>query len=61
MNTGKLCLKGGKVAGTIEGLHCYKSICETMTKEQRDKVIALHQTKSLQQAAKAAMTFGSAR
>ena len=55
--TGKLRLKQGKVVGTIEGLHYEKDIWMAMTKEQRDKAVALHQAKSLQQAAKAATTL----
>ncbi len=58
MTTGKLHLEGGKVVGTIEGLHYDKSIWMAMTKEQRDKAVALHQAKSFQRAAKVATTLG---
>ncbi len=44
--------------GTIEGLYYDKSILMAMTKEQRDKAVALRQAKSSQRAAKAAMTLG---
>ena len=57
--TGKLHLEDGKVLGTIEGLHYDKSIWMAMTKEQRDRAIALHQTKSSQRAAKATKTLRS--
>ena len=38
---GKLCLKGRKVVGTIEGLHYYKNIWMAMIKDQRDKAVML--------------------
>ena len=59
MTTRKLCLKGRKVVGTIEGLHYDKSIWMAMIKEQRDKAIVLHQAKRSQWVAKVAMTLGS--
>ena len=59
MTTGKLRLEGGKVVGTIEGLHYEKNIWMAMTKEQRDNAVVLCQAKSSQQAAKAATTTGS--
>ena len=45
---GRLHLEGGKVMGTIEGLHYDKSIWDAMTKEQRDKVMELRKAKSSQ-------------
>ena len=59
MTTGKLHHEGGKVVGTIEGLHYDKSFWIAMTKEQRDKAVVLHQAKSSQWAAKAEMTSRS--
>ena len=56
---GKLHIEGGKVVGTIEGLHYEKNIWMAMTKEQRDKAVVLHQAKSSQRVAKAATTSGS--
>ena len=56
--TGKLCLESRKVVVTIEGFHYEKSIWMAMTKEQRDKAVALHQAKSSQWSAKAATTLG---
>ena len=55
---GKLRLEGGKVMGTIEGLHYDKSIWDAMTKEQRDKAVELPKAKSSQQVARAVMTSG---
>ena len=59
MTTRKLCLEGGKVEGTIEGLHYNKSIWMAMTKEQRDRAVALHQAKSSQREVKVDTTSGS--
>ena len=42
MMTGKLCLEGSKVVETIEGFNYEKNIWIAMTKEQRDKAVALH-------------------
>ena len=55
---GKLCLEGGEVVGTIEDLYYDKSIWMAMTKEQRDRAVALCHAKSSQQAAKATTTSG---
>lgn len=49
MIMGNLYLEGGTVVGTVEGLHYDKSIWEAMTKEQRDKAVVLHQSKSTKQ------------
>ncbi len=57
MTIGKLYFEGRKVVGTIEGLHYNKSIWMAMTKEQRDKAVALHQAKSSQQMPKSATTL----
>ena len=59
LTAGKLHLEGGKVVGTIEGLHYDKSIWDAMTKEQRDKAVELRKAKSSRRAAKAATTSGS--
>ena len=59
LTVGKLCLEGGKVVGTIEGLHYDKTIWDAMTKEQRDKAVEFHKAKSSRRAAKAATTSGS--
>ena len=56
---GRLRLEGGKVVGTIEGLHYDKSIWDAMTKEQRDKAVELRKAKGSRRAAKAATTSGS--
>ena len=54
----ELCLKGGKVVGTIECLQYDKSTWDAMTKEQRDKAMEHCKAKSSQCAVKTATTLG---
>ncbi|KAL3786440.1 hypothetical protein HJC23_011021 [Cyclotella cryptica] len=54
--TGKCHVVGGKVVGTVEGLHYTDEIWKAMSKEQKAKVAELRQARSNERAVKAAST-----
>ena len=50
---GKCCVVGGKVVGTVEGLHYTDDVWKAMTPEQKSKVVKLHKAKKQERAVRA--------
>lgn len=56
---GKCRLEGGKVVGTLEGLHYEENIWMAMIRKQREKVVALRKSTGSKRVIAAATTSGS--